>query len=290
MPFHGVRSSIRVKQRLRQLMIEARARAQSVRSIVATLKATYGVKATLDRNDSIISRFVYRPLSFYLAIPFVWLGLSPNQVSFIGFAIALAGMTLIATGHPSLALVGTVLTFLQVIVDYVDGNIARLRGISSHLGKFVDGTIDTVVGTLLPVAVGVGLHRQPDSVLLSLWSRDASFAALMLGTSAGLATCLRSLMIYRLRAARLEAEAVAGARPDSAADARSASHRLARYMDIALRTELFAMLGAIVLFAWLQALGLYLILHCGARVCALGFETLRTVVIARRELGASRSF
>lgn len=261
-------------------------------SVVSALRATYGAKAALDRNDALVSRFVYRPLSFYLSVPFVRLGLSPNQVSFVGFGVSLVGMALLASGDRRAAVWGSALCAFQVLLDYVDGNIARLRASTSHLGKFVDGLVDTVIGTLLPVAVGVGLMKQPDGVLLALWPAAPGQAAILLGTVIAIATSLRSVFVFRLRAARYEAGGQDGAhlaRDRGEAPRRSAIQRLALWFEVALRNEMFTMLSAIVLFAWTQTLGAFLLIRALSSALTLAIEALRTWAVARRDLEVYRS-
>ncbi|WP_460125516.1 CDP-alcohol phosphatidyltransferase family protein [Stetteria hydrogenophila] len=67
------------------------------------------------------------------------LPLTPNQVSLIAFATALAAAALIDRGE---LLIGGVLVELSSILDGVDGELARALGLASRRGAFLDTVLD----------------------------------------------------------------------------------------------------------------------------------------------------
>ena len=132
------------------------------RSILSRLKASYEHMAPDEQRESLISRFIYRPVSFYLTPPFVWLSCSANGVTLLRMPVAMVGTVLIATGTWSLVLLGSVIHALGMLLDYVDGNLARLNKTASILGQLLDGTAHIFERCLLPVGVAVGLCFRPD--------------------------------------------------------------------------------------------------------------------------------
>jgi hypothetical protein len=81
-------------------------------------------------------------------------GLSPNQVTFIGFVLAMIATVLFARGQFGWGLLaGWVMTFL----DTVDGKLARVTITSSQFGHLFDHIIDIVHPPLWYVAWGLGL-------------------------------------------------------------------------------------------------------------------------------------
>jgi phosphatidylglycerophosphate synthase len=258
-------------------------------SLIRQLKAAYGAKEALDRTDSVVSRFLYRPLSFYLSVPFARFGWSPNQVTLFGFILALIGMIFLGSGTRTGAVAGSLLCFFQVLLDYVDGNLARLQKKGSHLGKFIDGIVDTFIASVLPIAVAVGVYT--DYVRRGEMAPAEAKWILVIGGITGVAIALQSLLVYRLRAARFEASSgTAQPTSDRGAPVSSRTRSILGSIDHALRTEAFFMLLGLVLFALADALLAYLIIRCVARVSALAVETARTLVIARRDLGAARAY
>jgi len=81
-------------------------------------------------------------------------GLSPNQVTFIGFVLVIIATVLFARGQFGWGLLaGWVMTFL----DTVDGKLARVTITSSRFGHLFDHVIDLVHPPIWYVAWGIGL-------------------------------------------------------------------------------------------------------------------------------------
>lgn len=90
-------------------------------------------------HDGLVSRHlnrrISRPITRFLAPT----GMTPNQVSFISFLIALLAAVAFALGSN---LLGGLLAQLSSIVDGVDGELARLKGLASPFGAFYDAVLD----------------------------------------------------------------------------------------------------------------------------------------------------
>ena len=54
-------------------------------------------KISVDKENPVLY-YVLRPLSFYLTIPCIKMGLSANQVTFIGMGIGIAGCLMLGLG------------------------------------------------------------------------------------------------------------------------------------------------------------------------------------------------
>jgi phosphatidylglycerophosphate synthase len=99
------------------------------------------------------------------------LGMSPNQVTFIGFVLVIIATVLFARGLFGWGLLaGWIMTFL----DTVDGKLARVTITSSRFGHLFDHVIDLVHPPLWYVAWGLGLavsHIGPYEIAVStlLW-------------------------------------------------------------------------------------------------------------------------
>lgn len=134
-------------------------------STISRIKQSYGTKESEDRTDSLVSRFLYRPVSFYLCIPFVGTGCSANQVTLLRIPTAVLGTALIVTGTWTSTLIGCSLYALCTLLDYVDGNIARLYGNADDRGAFLDALVHVFERSLLPISVAVGLWVRRDRAL-----------------------------------------------------------------------------------------------------------------------------
>jgi CDP-diacylglycerol--glycerol-3-phosphate 3-phosphatidyltransferase len=67
------------------------------------------------------------------------LGLTPNTITLLGLAGTAFGSYLISQGKMA---IGGIVLLLSVLVDALDGTMARLRGESSDFGGFVDSVSD----------------------------------------------------------------------------------------------------------------------------------------------------
>ncbi|AIF69836.1 hypothetical protein PAP_07230 [Palaeococcus pacificus DY20341] len=73
--------------------------------------------------------------------PLAKLGLTPNQLTLIGFLITLASAYYFSLGAQRVA---ALILIFGSLVDALDGTLARLTGKTSRFGAFLDSTIDRV--------------------------------------------------------------------------------------------------------------------------------------------------
>jgi phosphatidylglycerophosphate synthase len=86
-----------------------------------------------------VSRYLNRRVSVPVARALTTTPLTPNQVSVIAFAMALAALWLLAVGRNVEA--GVVIQ-ASSIVDGVDGDLARAKSMASKFGGLFDATLD----------------------------------------------------------------------------------------------------------------------------------------------------
>lgn len=96
---------------------------------------------------------------------------TPDHLTAASFVAFLAGASLIVLPSPNVgaAIGATVLLQLGFALDSADGQLARLRGIGSPAGEWLDHVVDAVRHLLFHLAVLIGLYRfadVPDIVLL----------------------------------------------------------------------------------------------------------------------------
>lgn len=83
-----------------------------MQSSIAKIRNKYTVsKSTVDK-DSPILYYLLRPLSYYLTVPCLKLGLSANQVTFVGILLGVAGWILLGMGSYLPMLIGVILIIL----------------------------------------------------------------------------------------------------------------------------------------------------------------------------------
>ncbi|MEM2924065.1 MAG: CDP-alcohol phosphatidyltransferase family protein [Methanocellales archaeon] len=82
---------------------------------------------------------------------FLHLGLSPNQITIIGFSLGLIASYTLAIGHFSL---GGFLIMICGFFDALDGAVARLSARVTPFGGILDSTLDRIVDALLLIGIG----------------------------------------------------------------------------------------------------------------------------------------
>ncbi len=256
-------------------------------SPILALWKSYGSKEVLDRQDSYISRFIYRPVSVYLTVPFVWMGCSANQVTVFRGVLALFSAVFLGTRSRDLVTTGALLYAFCVMLDYVDGNLARLNGNANDFGAFAEELADQVGPSLLPLAIGVGLYSRPDR-LLRFEGGVHPVWPLLVGAVASLAYCLSTMAALYLRTMPVRVTDKYGARMPAAVPppiSLLARRTLRDLLRIGLREGVyFAVVFGIILAAALNLMSVYLLARALRNVTVL---VLRLQRLARCLLEAS---
>lgn len=109
------------------------------------------------------SRRINRAMARRVAAAGAVAGLSPNVATALSALLSALGLALLFTAEPSLpmGLAVAVLLAAGYVMDSVDGQLARLRGVGSLSGEWLDHTVDCVKTCLLHLAVLVSFYRWP---------------------------------------------------------------------------------------------------------------------------------
>lgn len=97
--------------------------------------------------DEPIDYLVNRPLAALLVELFARTKISPNQVTALSGLIGLASGIVVATapqGRSWQVPIGGFILFISILLDCADGQLARLRGQSSMMGRALDGYVDVI--------------------------------------------------------------------------------------------------------------------------------------------------
>jgi len=115
-------------------------------------------------NDGLFSTLAVRPVSRQLSALLTRTNISPNSVTTASFVVSVLAATLFSVGARSLALLAVVLMYGSLVLDCVDGELARLTDRGSRFGAWLDGFTDRIKENLLLVGLAVGSHRAGDSM------------------------------------------------------------------------------------------------------------------------------
>ena len=123
-------------------------------------------------TDGPVARYINRRVSSRITYLIVRgnIGITPNQVSLISFLLALLSSYLYLARLPAVA---GVLVQLSSIVDGVDGELARVRGLQSRRGAFLDAVLDRYAD--VAIVISVALYS---TQLLGFWVVPVALLAL----------------------------------------------------------------------------------------------------------------
>ena len=111
-------------------------------------------------NDGFFSVFFLRRVSKLLTWAAVKIGATPNQVTIASFAIGLYAAYLFAQGDTWSLIGGAILLQVSIIVDCVDGEIARYTRKFSELGAWLDAITDRVKEYAVFLGLAYGAFAQ----------------------------------------------------------------------------------------------------------------------------------
>ena len=116
-------------------------------------------------QDGFVSQWINRPLSTRLSKYLVQTGVTPNQITVASFLISLIGAGLLAAGGYVVAALGGLLIHAASVIDGCDGEVARLKGIATPRGAWLDTMLDRYADLAITLAIVTAYARHAPGVL-----------------------------------------------------------------------------------------------------------------------------
>ncbi|WP_026508543.1 CDP-alcohol phosphatidyltransferase family protein [Butyrivibrio sp. MC2013] len=136
-------------------------------------KAYTRKKQIQDRSNPFVY-YLYRPTSHYLVKFFLLFDCSPTFVTWLSLVPLLIGIPLIAFSTSVVGrLFGGGMFLIWIVLDCVDGTMARFTGKTSKYGDLIDGTVGYIALWGFPLAVGMAAYSDR---MNSLFDFDEDFA------------------------------------------------------------------------------------------------------------------
>ena len=85
--------------------------------------------------------------------------ITPNQITVLSFFVGLLSMGFYVSGRSDSLVWGAIFLYGKVLLDNIDGNLARVRGTSSRLGRFLDSLTDFLVTVMIYIGISFYLVR-----------------------------------------------------------------------------------------------------------------------------------
>lgn len=154
----------------------------------------------MNQENSLWVRYVIRPISFYVAYVFQRLGFTANGVTYLSIIIVFIAFIFFLLESHVFTIAGAVMVQIWMILDCVDGNLARVSHIKNPYGDFVDAMGGyTILGF---VFLGLGMVAARESGWLSQYIPDIFFV--LLGSIASVSTLTARLIFQKLVAVEYE--------------------------------------------------------------------------------------
>jgi len=114
--------------------------------------------------DGYISKHINRKMSEPMARFLAKTKVTPNQMTWAAFGIALLSFVSFVLGYNIIA---GLLVQLSSIVDGIDGSLARLKGMTSEFGGFLDSVLDRYADIL--IVLGLTLWSLSHETYSGIW-------------------------------------------------------------------------------------------------------------------------
>lgn len=111
-------------------------------------------------TENFLDLYFYRPIGFRLACTLRGTGITPNMVTILSIFVGAGTGFLFYFDNFTYNLLGVLLLITANILDCVDGQLARLTGIKSAIGRILDGVAGDIWFTLIYVGLALRLTDQ----------------------------------------------------------------------------------------------------------------------------------
>lgn len=132
------------------------------------------------KEDSIVIHF-YRKISIKITKYVANTPLTPNQISFLALFSALVAAYLFSVNNYAYFILGVFLVQLSIILDCVDGEVARLKHLKSEFGAWFDGMASKTGEIALYFGIAFNYYAQSSVAFLGISFPNSSVFILLSG-------------------------------------------------------------------------------------------------------------
>lgn len=111
-------------------------------------------------TENLLDLYFYRPIGFQLAQALRNTGVTPNMITVISIFVGAGTGFLFYFNNLTYNLIGILLLVMANILDCVDGQLARLTGIKSEIGRILDGVAGDIWFFLIYMGLALRLTDQ----------------------------------------------------------------------------------------------------------------------------------
>ncbi len=127
---------------------------------MSDLNKEYEASLKSIETENKIDRIFYRPIGFFIARLLRNTWVTPNMITVVSIFVGAAVGFFFYTDNLAYNICGILLLVFANILDCVDGQLARLTGIKSPIGRILDGVAGDIWFTCIYVAFALRLSHQ----------------------------------------------------------------------------------------------------------------------------------
>lgn len=101
----------------------------------------------------------FSPIAKKLTPLFIFLNLSANKITLISGLVGILGALSFSSNNKYAVLIGSLGYITYYILDYIDGNVARIKNKSSISGKFLDTFMGPIVAISMSISIYIGARE-----------------------------------------------------------------------------------------------------------------------------------
>lgn len=109
--------------------------------------------------DETLTLYILRPIAFIFVKMLYPTNITPNQVSLMSIIVGMLSGYFFSRGDVTSYFIAGILYFFCLVLDCVDGMIARLKKNGTPVGRIVDGFADYIVGISVYIGLGIGFSK-----------------------------------------------------------------------------------------------------------------------------------
>ncbi|MBS1118842.1 MAG: putative membrane protein [Deltaproteobacteria bacterium] len=133
------------------------------------------------QSSEFYARLVMRPLTILVMLVVAdWRWLTPNMVTSGANVAKLAGAVLLVVNHREHGVLAALCIQLGLLLDHLDGTLARYRQSVTTFGAFYDKVSDAVTWLAITCAVGWAAYHDYGDVVLPIMAVASAYALLVM--------------------------------------------------------------------------------------------------------------
>jgi len=118
-----------------------------------------------NKKSGIIAKYTYRRVSVHIAhLLALKTQITPNQVTAIRLILSFIAIPFLVSGRSFYLILGGSIVAVSFVLDYVDGDLARLKNLESGKGELFDVVSDRIITIISIFSLSLGLFRNTNNI------------------------------------------------------------------------------------------------------------------------------